>query len=205
MLGHYLHKTAFPPDYCAEQYKRLLEEYKDNLQWAGVGGGRPGSGVNPKSRVCRLAWLPKDDPFCKEIMALIWKINEVKFGFKLFPPEKQPESLQLTIYSGKDGAAHGMKGEEEGGYYHKHVDAFVGDSRRPDGGDMRKLSTTMSINPASDYEGGEFEISHADWKKAKVDAGQMICFPSFAEHQVYPITKGVRASIVFWYHGPDFV
>ena len=204
MLDHYLHPTAFPKPYIAEQYKRLLGEYESKLQWAGVGGGRPGSGVNPKSRVCRIAWLPKDDPFCADMLRLIDHINLHKFGFDLLPDAKQPESIQMTVYSARDGKAHGMKGAEEGGYYNPHIDAHTGDLELGGTGDIRKLSTTLSLNPATDYEGGEFELKHSSFGKRRVDAGQMICFHSLAEHQVHPVTKGIRASLVFWKHGPSF-
>ena len=205
MLDHYLHKSAFPTDYIAEQYARLLKEYESKLEWAGVGGGRPGSGVNAASRVSRNCWIPKEDPFGRQMIDLIYHVNKVKFGLNLAPFEKQPESIQLTIYSGKDGAAHGRTGEEVGGYYHAHMDSFLGDTLKTDGGDMRKLSTTMAINPASDYSGGEFKIHHGGFGERKVDAGQMICFPSFMVHEVLPVTQGVRASLVWWMHGPDFI
>ena len=158
MLDHYLHKRAFPVDYVAEQYKRLMDEYGDKLKWAGVGGGRPGSGVNAASRVSRHCWIDKSDSFCMEMIDLIYHVNSKKFGLKLHTIDRQPESVQMTIYSGKDGAAHGRTGEEQGGYYHRHMDSFLGDPLKPDGGDMRKLSTTFSLNPATDYTGGEFRF-----------------------------------------------
>lgn len=202
MLSHYLHKLAFPQGYVQENYERLMKEYEKQFQWAGVGGGRPGSGVNANSRVCRLCWIPKEDEFCEQMIKLIYFINSKKFGLKLFPFDKQPESVQLTVYSGKDGKAYGRTGEEEGGYYHKHMDSFLGD---PMGGEMRKLSTTMALNKSKDYIGGEFAIAHSGFQTQKVEQGSMINFPSFMEHEVIPITKGVRASLVFWLHGPDFV
>ena len=116
------------------------------MKWAGVGGGRPGSGVNANSRVCRICWIPKDDQFCKDMIMLIYHINEKKFGFNLKPFDQQPESVQLTVYSGRDGEAYGRTGDEIGGYYHKHMDSFLGDPMQPNGGDMRKLSTTMALN-----------------------------------------------------------
>ena len=34
--------------------------------------------------------------------------------------------------------------------------------------------------------------------------GTIIVFPSFLEHQVTPVTKGTRYSLVQWYSGPDW-
>ena len=34
--------------------------------------------------------------------------------------------------------------------------------------------------------------------------GSIIIFPSFMMHQVTPITKGIRNSLVLWAYGPPF-
>ena len=34
--------------------------------------------------------------------------------------------------------------------------------------------------------------------------GSILIFPSFVEHRVTPVTKGVRKSLVGWYEGPKF-
>ena len=36
------------------------------------------------------------------------------------------------------------------------------------------------------------------------NAGSVIVFPSFMEHQVTPVTKGTRYSLVAWFVGPPF-
>ncbi len=34
--------------------------------------------------------------------------------------------------------------------------------------------------------------------------GDLIIFPSFIDHKVSPVTKGVRYSVVAWFGGPPF-
>jgi len=41
-------------------------------------------------------------------------------------------------------------------------------------------------------------------KKELRNRGTIIVFPSFLEHQVTPVTKGTRYSLVQWYSGPDW-
>ena len=207
MLDHFYHKSAFPHDYVVDHGKRLMKlaDDKKYWQWAGVGGGRGQGGVNAESRVCRIAWIPRDDPFGAECQALIRHINDKKFGYKLFPQSGQTkDSLQLTLYSGQDGKAHGRDGDEAGGYYHRHFDTHTGDPMSPNS-DIRKLSTTVCMSPLGDYEGGEFEIAHSTFGKRKTAPGEVICFNSLMQHEVHPVTKGNRLSLVIWMHGPDFV
>ena len=40
--------------------------------------------------------------------------------------------------------------------------------------------------------------------EVKPRAGDMIIFPSFIDHKVSPVTKGIRYSIVAWFGGPPF-
>jgi len=61
----------------------------------------------------------------------------------------------------------------------------------------RKLSLSLLLN--DDYEGGELEVFPN--KPMKPQKGTMIFFPSFQCHQVLPVTKGTRYSLVMWFSG----
>jgi len=37
------------------------------------------------------------------------------------------------------------------------------------------------------------------------DKGTVLFFPSYLTHRITNITKGVRNSLVSWFHGPTFV
>ena len=108
-------------------------------------------------------------------------------------------------------------------YYGWHSDSletpYVYD--RPDNpnhhGKMRKLSTIISLNDASEYEGGEveFDFRDGDPDKSKKSSniseckelkkkGTVITFPSHVWHRVKPVTKGTRYSLVLWHLGWPF-
>ena len=69
-------------------------------------------------------------------------------------------------------------------------------------GNTRKLSMSIVLN--SDFEGGDFEISTDGDKVPRLEEGSVIVFPSFIEHKVALITKGIRYSLVAWFVGPPF-
>ena len=66
----------------------------------------------------------------------------------------------------------------------------------------RKLSMSIILN--SDFEGGDFEIRDKYERVPKLEEGSIIVFPSFIEHRVVPVTKGIRYSLVAWFIGPPF-
>ena len=83
---------------------------------------------------------------------------------------------------------------EKGNFYIKHVDQ------------SSSLNRTLSIiiNLNEEYEGGDVlffnPVTGMIYSKADLKAGDIILFPSnfLYPHQVTPITKGVRYSIVSW-------
>ena len=67
----------------------------------------------------------------------------------------------------------------------------------------RKHSMSIVLN--SDFEGGDFEIRDLPDKVPRLEEGSIIVFPSFIQHRVAPITKGIRYSLVAWFVGPPFI
>tara|TARA_R100001440_G_scaffold500_2_gene1480 strand:+ start:1063 stop:1647 length:585 start_codon:yes stop_codon:yes gene_type:complete len=67
-------------------------------------------------------------------------------------------------------------------------------------GKTRKLSMSIILN--DDYEGGEFEFFAKD--KVLSKRGTIIVFPSYMQHRVKPVTKGIRYSLVAWFCGEPF-
>ncbi len=93
-------------------------------------------------------------------------------------------------------------------------------------GFIRKLSSTIQLSEPDDYEGGQFQYIDPNGvfdslktspRKFDIDAhvktvphsakrrGSLIVFPSYMYHQVKPVTKGTRISLVSWFHGPRHV
>ena len=68
---------------------------------------------------------------------------------------------------------------------------------------VRKISMTLLLSDPSTFEGGELEFM-SKGKRAKLKQGQAIFFASWLQHQVKPVTKGERKSLVMWFGGPSF-
>ena len=79
-------------------------------------------------------------------------------------------------------------------------------------GKIRKLSLTINLNKPDDYEGGNLKFDfgpHTDKERFHEcieirPQGSIIVFPSFLHHQVTPVTKGTRYSLVLWTLGKPF-
>jgi len=79
---------------------------------------------------------------------------------------------------------------KEGQFYVQHTDSF---RERP-----RAVSCSFAIN--DDYEGGEWGFWDRE-KVVKLKKGSAILFPSnfMYPHEIMPVTKGVRHSVVTWF------
>ena len=139
-----------------------------------------------------LAWLNPDGQYewlFKRIKDCINEINAGYFGFTLMGFE----GIQFTKYSA------GTKG---GDYYGAHKD-----TKLLPGGTIRKLSFTIQLSDSDAYEGGDVVLydsltDHAPLARAP---GSISFFPSYTIHEVTPVSKGVRYSLVGWANGPPFV
>lgn len=96
------------------------------------------------------------------------------------------EPLQLAEYS-------------EGDFFDWHLDFGTGASSN------RKLSLTIQLSEADDYEGGDLEFRiNNKVVKAPRERGTVLIFPSFIMHRVTKITKGKRRSVVGWVSGVPY-
>ena len=69
----------------------------------------------------------------------------------------------------------------------------------------RKLSITVQLSDATEYEGGELQFMvNQNIITAPKEKGTAIIFPSFCLHRVTPVIKGSRKSIVGWIAGPPY-
>ena len=79
-------------------------------------------------------------------------------------------------------------------------------------GKIRKLSMTINLNSPNDYEGGnlnfDFGPHNAGTRYHECveirPQGSIIVFPSYTPHQVTPVTRGIRYSLVLWSLGKPF-
>lgn len=79
-------------------------------------------------------------------------------------------------------------------------------------GKVRKLSMTLNLTDPTNYTGGDLKfdfgphMGRGRFKTCKEirPRGSIIIFPSFLHHQVTPVTKGTRYSLVIWSLGKPF-
>jgi len=85
-----------------------------------------------------------------------------------------------------------------GGHYGLHVDNAImslanGQSLRTD------VSATLFFSEPDDYEGGELAIeTQYGAQEVKLNAGDLIVYPSTSLHQVKPVTQGSRICAFLW-------
>jgi len=83
--------------------------------------------------------------------------------------------------------------------YKTHVDTSI----LPQSSEIRKITVLAFLN--EDFEGGKFYIENGHERYYPPQSkGTVLAFPSFMNHGVEPVTKGVRRSIVTWLVGPWF-
>ena len=149
-------------------------------------------GFVPRKRITDIKWirLNKDTNWLfKKIIDKIIDVNARNFDLQL----KFLEDLQFSEYT-----------EEKKGFYSKHYDCGLKNSL-DNAVDIRKLSFTIQLTDESEYDGGEliFHVDKEGQKKAPKTKGTIIFFESDILHEVTPVTKGVRHSLVSWVKGPN--
>jgi len=164
----------------------LQQKAKESTQVAEV-GGENGSQVNTKVRRSELNWLYKA-PECEwvfeKLAHVASSLNADYFGFDL---TGFGEQLQLTNYH-----------EDRQGTYTWHQD--FGSS-----GSSRKLSMVLQLSDPSEYEGGELQIfTGRNPTSIQKKRGLITVFPAWTLHQVTPVVKGTRQTLVAWISGPAF-
>lgn len=148
-------------------------------------------GFVPRKRITDVKWIKLDEStrwLFKKIIDKIIVVNARNFDLQL----KFLEDLQFSEYT-----------EEKRGFYSKHHDCGLKKSL-DNYVDIRKLSFTIQLTDENEYEGGEliFYIGEGE-KIAPKSKGTIIFFESDILHEVTPVTKGVRHSLVSWVQGPN--
>jgi len=121
----------------------------------------------------------------QRLTVLIQQNNSQFFNFDL----TMIETLQFTYYS-----------SEENGCYKAHVDTNCWQLPH-----NRKLSIVVQLSDPEEYEGGDLKL-YTSYEPIfiKKEKGMVATFPSYTLHEVSPVTKGERYSLVAWVNGPAF-
>jgi PKHD-type hydroxylase len=140
-------------------------------------------------RSSSIKWIPKDQNWqwlYDKLMNMALEANNSLWHFDLISVD---EKIQYTEYY--DNAE---------GHYTWHQDIGGGSSSR------RKVSITVQLSDAEEYEGGDLEM----WQggkavvKSERGAGVVFIFPSYMMHRVTKVTKGTRRSFVLWVGGQHY-
>jgi len=122
----------------------------------------------------------KDSEISKRYTNLISKKIIANPLIKSFALPKKTHGLMFTKSS-------------EGMHYGRHIDNSFMSSGRAD------LSFTIFLNNTSNYDGGELSIESINSEENfKLNAGQIIIYPSTYLHSVREITRGERLVCVGW-------
>tara|TARA_R100000656_G_C3910011_1_gene120684 strand:+ start:96 stop:689 length:594 start_codon:yes stop_codon:yes gene_type:complete len=195
ILPHYYYyfKKAIPVKTC----KKILKAGRKEI----IEEGRvQEKKQNNRNRDCKIAWINK--PWIYDIINPFIHAANKNAGWNF--DWDWNESSQFTIY-------------EKGHYYGWHADQDRPILKHPSkniDGKTRKLSLTLQLTDKTKYEGGDFQFKWILNDKKDLlnvvtiddakDIGTVIIFPSFIWHQVLPITKGKRESLVNWSIGKPF-
>lgn len=168
----------FTPEECAQ----IIAIGNSKLEEAKVGGKNE---PNKDIRESQIAWLyGADIEFAfRKVTDAVLNINSQFFNFDLFG---MAEGFQFTKYDAPTG------------HYGMHIDKMLN-------GTVRKLSLTIQLSSPEDYEGGELSLQLG--KEPDImpkELGKMVVFPSYVLHEVRPVTKGTRYSLVAWITGKPF-
>lgn len=179
-------EDGFTDDEC-NQIIRLGEQHdaKDST----VGGKiEEGNSVNNNIRKSLNSWitLNKDTEWVYERLGSISRcLNGMNWRYDI---TGFSEDLQYTRYN------------DDKSFYGWHIDNGVVGSEHP----QRKISITLQLSDSNEYEGGDFQIHATKLNTLPKKKGLIIAFPSHCLHQVTPVTKGIRRSLVVWLCGPAF-
>lgn len=140
-------------------------------------------------RECYVAWIEPNNEtgnLFNKMAELLLELNNKFFRYDLV----ELEDLQYTEYS-----------ENTNGFYTAHSDDGYKFNL------FRKLSISVQLSDPSEYEGGDLIFYRTGLRTPQIapkEKGTIIVFPSYVIHEVTPVTKGLRKSLVSWAQGPRF-
>jgi predicted 2-oxoglutarate/Fe(II)-dependent dioxygenase YbiX len=163
---------------------RIIEEYQNDENWleASVGSGV----INDAVR--RVNIIKIDDPYIvyknhRKRAQLHFELSEAMF-LSIQKYRQIAPSMSAEKHSGYDLLRY-----QEGDFYKEHTDSYISN--------LRHVSCSFILN--DDYEGGEFAFLNREFK-IKAKKGSVIMFPSnfMFPHEILPVIKGTRYSIITW-------
>ena len=164
---------------------KILKEYQNSSEWnpTRVGAGE----VNSNIRNCSVVQI--SDPQVIENNFEIRKFIDVELHQQLLEVVKK-YSEDFPEFCPSIDTGYDLLRYETGQFYTKHTDSFQQQ--------QRSVSCSLLVN--DDYDGGEFAFFDREMV-IRAPKGSVIVFPSnfMYPHEIMPVTKGIRYSIITWY------
>lgn len=174
--------------FTQEECEKIVEEGKKrNLKSATLLSKENNSFSDESTRKSNVSWIVPSIEVAwiyQKVSGVVMNLNDRYFGFDLFGIN---EAFQFTEYT------------SDNGHYSKHVDRKYGYL-------VRKLSVSVQLTDPLTYSGGELLLYFdKNPTRTKIEQGSLIIFPSYTMHEVTPVTKGTRYSLVAWVTGKKFI
>ena len=166
--------------FTKEECEKIINIAKKKGLMKGITTGKS------NARLSKISWLYSSDNLewvFRRITDVVLNLNSKYFDFDIFGLN---EGLQFTNYKAPSDK------------YEKHIDRSLNIL-------VRKLSLSIQLTDPNEYKGGEL-ILYEDEKgtEMKKEQGTLVLFPSWILHEVKPVTKGERNSLVSWVTGNQF-
>ena len=120
------------------------------------------------------------------IVDVVVAANDQAFGFHI---DGVAEGLNYLVY------------ETAGDHYRRHIDIHMADIHSDRAN--RKLTYVLQLSEPDEYEGCDLVLDGGADAGMPIprDCGALSIFPAFMAHEVTPLVRGARHSIVGWVHG----
>jgi len=178
------------PGLFSEPELDAIVRYGDSLALEKAELSAGGAGYD-SIRETLVAWVernPQTEFFHRRLEEAVLALNARFFRFDL----SGLASFQYALYGGP-----------QGGHFEWHKD-YGRDPSDP-GREPRKLTLSLQLSDPADYDGCELQVRGGHQIDTAPKArGTLVAFPANVLHQVTPISRGVRRSLVIWAVGPEF-
>jgi len=177
----YVVKNALNNQTCDD----ILNEFKSSDEWVDTVIGR--GEVNKNIRNCQIIIVSYPHVIQKNKDVRSKLDNAIFDGAAKCIKEYNTKFSYCKI---EEDSGYELLKYPEGCFYVEHTDSF---KARP-----RAISCSFILN--DDFEGGEFAFFNKELKY-KLKKGDALLFPSsfMYPHEVMPVTKGTRYSIITWF------
>ena len=176
-----IYENIIPEDLCDS----IINEYENDSDWVDSMIGT--ENVDKKVRNCKVVSISGQNSISKN--QLIRKELDDKV-FEIISKIIVDLRDEFNMIGIANDTGYDLLKYEKGGFYIQHVDSYTQEPR--------EVSCSLILN--DDYEGGEFAFFDREITYS-LKKGSIITFPSnfLYPHEILPVTKGIRYSIVTWF------